>query len=79
MPNIRAKSKRGQAKNSKTLSRHSIKFITLCTHIVVGSYVADVQSIDFGLQHYGSIRRDGHLRLIFIPGLTVQTLRRKEA
>lgn len=79
MPNIRAKSKRAQAKNSKTLSRHSIKFITLCTHIVVGSYVADVQSIDFGLQHYGSIRRDGHLRLIFIPGLTVQTLRRKEA
>lgn len=78
MPHIRAKSKRGQAKNSKT-SWHSTKFITLCTHIVVGTYVADVLSIDFGLQHYGSIRRDGDLRLIFIPGLTVQMLRRKEA
>lgn len=61
------------------LSRHTLKLITLCTHIVVGSYVADVLSVDFGLQHYGSIRRYGDLRLISIPGLTVQMLSRKEA
>lgn len=41
------------------------------------SYVADVESIDFGLQHYRSVGRYGNLRLVSIPGFTIQMLKEK--
>ena len=39
-----------------------------------GPYIADLHGIDLGLQHQGSISWYVHIRLLFLPGITIQWL-----
>lgn len=40
----------------------------------VVSYIADLYSIEFGLQHQRSVSWHIHISLLFVPGIAVQWL-----
>lgn len=61
-----------------TLSmRGQILPIKASTLHVRATYIADLQGIDVGLQHLRSIRRNGDIGFIFIPGFLIQFLWRE--